>query len=1155
MGDLIMQKRYLILILCIITLMSIQFVSANDNTDNLTVFDSAEDEDVLQAPTETKKFTDLKNLIDSDTSGEINLEYNYKWDGSDWQNPEPKTGINITKDLVINGNGTTIEGSTENAVSLFNIAEGVTVTLKNITFIHLGGIEGWGPVNARSAINAKGDLNIEDCTFTSNGAGRGYGDFEYNGSIINSIGNVRIENSEFKANQVENSGLIYTTGVVTLVGSHFEDNVAKRNTKGGLIHAGKVDLIKDSYLGWTDVVGDGGGIYIENSDSVTTIENSAFEYLTAENGKGGAIYTEGKIDSIKDSSFEVNDALVGGAIYAKSIDLIEDSTLDNNGYARDNSKGGAIYLTGTSDLLINNSHIDDNLGYEGAGIYTHGGVTVLNSNLTHNAGNHYTITTKGGAIYANGDVYIENVDINYNFAKEGGAVYTNGTLTIKNSNNLATNGLYENNLASKGGVFYAKGKVSVEDTNFQDNYAVNGGAIYTESGVDFYNSIANGSGMERRNTDGSFIYAGNDVNIENSTVDSFIMTTSGSGVVNTKGDISVKNSTFTRTDMNMIDSGSKGGAIVALGNGEFYNSNFTHNTAKQYSALYVGGTLDIYDTLFFNNTHGSAFGEGRTIVNNTRFLNNTGGAQLNGRVIGSNSTLNITNSLVLGTTGQSGVFNGTVFAEGNLYIENCTLDHNHAYAASSTGLVICTHSNATVINCEFYENAFSGQDCYGGDIYAGQNVHVLNSLFSNSTVYGGQGKTHGLVAYAGQNITFINSTVDDVYSRNSEHGALSGNYVTVSNSNFTNILGFGTNGAAIHANVANVSDSLFYNIDSTDNKDHGGAIYANNTYAYRNNFTHCHAGEGAAIFSENYTTAIENIFVDNMAQYAGQAIFTNNGFIEYNVILNNSDVEWGQACDVAFAGDKVDSLELNWWGLNVPFVVYGKDRAKTQVQHQGSSSAIAYLPDTWVIMKFFVEPNQPAVGQGVVLITTLEDYYNSTTDEILPLNHNIAKRTVIYNSTNKTTGVDGGKFNHTHAIIINEDHVLYSNNNFIKHNVSSTIDYQTLYLDVAQCEINVTKTVSNSTPKVGDIIEYTLTVSNIDLTDYTDPNRVILEPPEYVSIVISDKLDSRLQFISANDTQYNPATGLWSFNLPWNKTVSITIKVRVKGSGNNYQFR
>lgn len=57
MGDLIMQKRYLILILCIITLMSIQFVSANDNTDNLTVFDSAEDEDVLQA------LRKLKNLL------------------------------------------------------------------------------------------------------------------------------------------------------------------------------------------------------------------------------------------------------------------------------------------------------------------------------------------------------------------------------------------------------------------------------------------------------------------------------------------------------------------------------------------------------------------------------------------------------------------------------------------------------------------------------------------------------------------------------------------------------------------------------------------------------------------------------------------------------------------------------------------------------------------------------------------------------------------------------------------------------------------------------------------------------------------------------------------------------------------------------------
>ena len=44
------KKRYLILILCIITILSIQFVSANDNTDDINVLGASEDGNVLQAP-------------------------------------------------------------------------------------------------------------------------------------------------------------------------------------------------------------------------------------------------------------------------------------------------------------------------------------------------------------------------------------------------------------------------------------------------------------------------------------------------------------------------------------------------------------------------------------------------------------------------------------------------------------------------------------------------------------------------------------------------------------------------------------------------------------------------------------------------------------------------------------------------------------------------------------------------------------------------------------------------------------------------------------------------------------------------------------------------------------------------------------------------
>ena len=1264
------KKRYLILILCIITILSIQFVSANDNTDNMTVLGVSGEESILQAPSETQSYTDLNTIINQAGEGdEINLTYNYEYrNGND-----PKTGINITKNLVINGNGATIDG--KSASSLFNISEGVTVTLKNLTIKNSAAIES-SEVFYR-AITSEGNLNIYDCTFDSNAAGQGWEDNDdifYAGSVIYSSSNINIINSSFSNNVALNGGIIYSTGTIRAKNSYFYSNKAISNeySDGGVFTALVVDTIENCtfknnfanaggsisiYGGSTTSIKNstfegsisyslnggaifnhgsadllienstfkdftsstGGAIYIENSDSNIKIRNSILKHLVSSSsyGGGGAIYTAGNVE-IENTTMEDNSAINGGVVYAKgSITFKDCNKISSNGVISSTLNGGVVYALG--NVIIDNSSLTNNKAHDlGGAIYALGSVTVNNSNVSQNSVSHYegkrmagaiyaegnviienstvsknsayynagavyslgSVTVKnstisdniafdwqptspirGGAIYANGNVLIENTSLIHNVAKdEGGAVYTNSTITIKNSNNLVNNGIDQNgNLMSKGGLFYAKGDVIINNTEFSHNYAdLAGGAVYSEGNVNFYNSKVDGSAAANDgNGDGGFIYAEGNVNIENSTIESVYMKVASqsyhfSGAVFTEGNIVVKNSNFTKINKEIH---SIGGAIRAFGNAEIYNSNFTDNKAVKYAALYVNGTLDVYDSYFYNNSDSVAFAEDRVIVNNTQFINNTCGISLNGRVLGSNSTLNLTNSVIDGTYSHGSQFKGSVFADDDVFVDNCNFTDSFAFEGGSRGLLIYTNSDATVLNSYFNNNSYRGHTCFGG-IYTGQNAYVENCTFTNATVIGGEGQTEGLAVYAEHNISFINSSIEDFFSRNTPEGALSGNYVYVIDSNFTDIKGFGAFGAAIHANVANVTNCNFYLVNSSDNKDNGGAIYANNTYAYGNNFTECHAGRGGAIYSENYTVAIENIFVGNFVQYSGGAIATNNGFIEYNVLIGNGKSNaWGDLCDVAFfvTEAELDSLELNWWGHNDPFKTMGENRAKTEARYD--SGGKPYLPGTWVIMEFYItNPDEPFIGQGLNLTTALERYYNNTNNSYHDLNHDIAKRTVIYNSTNNVTGEVEGNFSHNNAVFHTKDYVLYSNNNFNLHNVSSTVDYQTLYLKVRQFEINVTKTVTNTTPKIGDIINYTITVRNNDTTDYSDPSSVFIEPPK-LNVTITDILDNRLKLIGYNDTNFDPATGNWFIeDFKVNSTRILVLRVKVTGFGNITNF-
>ena len=304
-SDNLKNKKYFIMILCIIALFSMQFVCANDNTDNITLA-SAEDNGILLAPSETKTYTDLKAVIDAASDGdEINLGYNYRYNDGD-----PKSGINITKNLIINGNGATISSDSQNHVALFNIGNGVTVTLKNLTITNVGGID-WsaGTVTPYRAIYSQGNLNIDDCTFDSiQVADEWNSNFEFSGSVIFSSGDVNIQNSNFLNNVVQTYGTIYTTGTVTARNSYFYNNkaISHEEADGGVIYARYVDII-------------------ENCTFVSNVANA-----------GGSIVVFEGNTKIKDSTFdgkrlnEQSSTLNGGAIMSWNSDLeIENSTFAN----------------------------------------------------------------------------------------------------------------------------------------------------------------------------------------------------------------------------------------------------------------------------------------------------------------------------------------------------------------------------------------------------------------------------------------------------------------------------------------------------------------------------------------------------------------------------------------------------------------------------------------------------------------------------------------------------------------------------------------------------------------------------------------------------------------------------------------------------------
>ena len=382
--------------------------------------------------------------------------------------------------------------------------------------------------------------------------------------------------------------------------------------------------------------------------------------------------TDNDVYTTKESSFSnLSDEIENAGM---SLDLNQDYAFNNE---TDNKNGIVI---GKDNFVLNgNGRTIDAKNQSRIFNITSNNITL--SNLILTGGN----AEKGGAIYARGSLTLNNVTFINNYAKtEGGAVGLYGDVTL-----------------------------NCDNTDFTDNYAEAGSAIYVEKGkLNLYNSELSSKIFNKYSQIAALRHSV--INIENAT---FANSTSSYSPAlylrNTK--TSIINSKFynLRGDITAGAIGVRFGGEIYIKNCEFINTTSSKNAGAVYADIAgegEGGYLTIIDTVF-NDTY-SDFGGALLQLGGDLFINNT-------KFINDHATYN-------GGAVYLSYVNGTV--------NNCTFDSNSVDVIEGYptygGAILLDMGSYNISESKFFNNNASA----GAAIYAYDSSYTIsNSIFENNT--------------------------------------------------------------------------------------------------------------------------------------------------------------------------------------------------------------------------------------------------------------------------------------------------------------------------------------------------------------------------------------------------------------------------------------
>ena len=516
---------------------------------------------------------------------------------------------------------------------------------------------------------------------------------------------------------------------------------------------------------------------------------------------GGALNAAFSNISILNCMFDLNTAEIGGALFAYNSSLqIIGSTYTFN----EASFGGAI-VTSESHINIHSTKFSIN-----------------------------TATLFGGAMITYKDIFIITSTIfDYN-----GAFTDSGVMETYESSLSIAECSFSANMAGFGGVIGAAGGfITIDTSNFVDNYAFFGGVIITFSQSSF--NIADSIFISNSAVSSGGVISTSDNSLLNIISSAFIMNSAPSGGVmacsfqSSSFKTTIFNSTFANNSASI-----SGGVLYAIAS-SFYitQSTFTNNNSS------AGGVIAVYsDSLV--NIMGSNF--------TTNSASTAGGV-----VFCSDSLLNINTSVFANNNASSNNGGGGVIFvfTSSFFITDITFTGTYGRATNSS--VNITESNFT------NNSAFAG----GVMVISGvSSLRISSSIFSKNSA-----TTLGGVTSITDAILFYPFRISDIFTNNSikQYSVHKDGGSTISDNGE-----FALDYPVPHDTIGSfrIASSTF----SHNNANHGGAIQV-------------------FVNAESSLTIVDSTFIDNSAMSEGGVIFSSalTVYIDACDFFNSSAVKGG----------------------------------------------------------------------------------------------------------------------------------------------------------------------------------------------------------------------------------------------------------------------